>query len=66
VVPSPYLDPFQVKLISASDPLAQAALQVHRRYPGSGIATRFGSKAFGGLSVECAYIDPSPVIAPTP
>src|SRR4051794_30218911 len=40
--PSPYLDPFQVKLIPASDPLAQAALEIHRRYPGR-MSTRIGS-----------------------
>src|SRR2546421_42190 len=49
--PSPYLDPFQVKLIPASDPLAQAALEIHRRFPGR-MATRVGSKTFGGVSVD--------------
>lgn len=62
---NPYLDPFQVKLIPASDPLAQAALNIHRRYPGN-TATRFGGKNFGGLGVEGVYIYPASVTAPTP
>jgi hypothetical protein len=62
---SPYLDPFQVKPIAASDPLAQAALDIRRRYPGS-TATRFGSKNFGGMSIEAAYIYPVSVSAPAP
>src|SRR5947207_15032852 len=31
---SPYLDPFRVKLISAEDPLANAAAEINRRFPG--------------------------------
>src|SRR5438046_2269214 len=31
---NPYLDPFQVKLIPADDPLAGAVLAFHARYPG--------------------------------
>jgi hypothetical protein len=60
----PLFDPFQVKLIGADDPLAKAALDVHRRYPGP-IATRFHGKAFGGLPVEQVYIYPSPITVPT-
>jgi len=62
--PSPYLDPFQVKLIPASDPLAQAALEIHRRFPGR-MATRVGSKTLGGVSVDGVYIYPASVVAPT-
>lgn len=62
---SPHLDPFQVKLIPASDPLAQTALSIHRRYPGNR-PTRFGGNNFGGMSVEGVYIYPASVTAPTP
>lgn len=60
-----YLDPFQVKLISGKDPLAQAALEIHRAFPGK-MATRIGNKTFGGMSVEGLYIYPTPVVAQTP
>jgi hypothetical protein len=59
----PWFDPFQVKLISIDDPLAKAALEVHRRYPGP-TPTRFHGKKFGGVVVEEVYIYPSPI--PTP
>jgi hypothetical protein len=62
---NPYLDPFQVKLIPSSDPLAQAALHIHRRYPGL-MATRFGGQNFGGLGVEGVYIYPASVTASAP
>ncbi|MDR3632691.1 MAG: hypothetical protein P4L84_02585 [Isosphaeraceae bacterium] len=59
---SPYLDPFRVKLISGQDPLAQSAVDINRRFRGP-IATRFGGKSFGGLSVDDVYIYPSPLPA---
>ena len=62
---SPYLDPFQVKLIPISDPLAQAALDFHSRYPGT-MATRFGGGNFGGMGVDGVYIYPASVTTPTP
>ncbi len=55
---SPFLDPFRVKLIPAGDPLAQAALDIHQRYPGT-IATRLGGKRFGGMAVDGVYIYPA-------
>ena len=64
-VATPHLDPFRVKLIPADDPLAQAALEVHRRYPAR-IATRFGGKNFGGMSVDGVYIYPAPAGALAP
>ena len=57
---SPYLDPFRVKVISGEDPLALAAVEFHRRYPGPS-ATRFGGKLFGGLCVDDVYVYPSPI-----
>jgi hypothetical protein len=62
---SPYLDPFRVKLISAGDPLAKAAVEVNKRFP-SRMATRFGGKSFGGISVDDVYIYPSPLPATMP
>ena len=59
----PHFDPFQVKLIGLDDPLAKAALDIHRRYPGP-VATRFHGKTFGGLPVEEVYIYPSPIPVP--
>jgi len=58
-----YLDPFRVKVISADDPLAQAAMEIHNRFPGR-MATRFGGKMFGGVSVDDVFIYPSPLPAP--
>ena len=62
---SPYLDPFRVKLISAEDPFATAAAEINHRYPGR-LATRFGGKLFGGVSVDDVYIYPSPLPAAVP
>jgi hypothetical protein len=61
----PYLDPFQVKLISSSDPLAQAALEMYRRYPGR-MATRFGGTNFGGRGVDGVYLYPAPITSSAP
>jgi hypothetical protein len=60
----PLFDPFQVKLIGADDPLAKAALDINRRFPGP-VATRFHGRVFGGLPVEEVYVYPSPIPVPT-
>ncbi len=62
---SPYLDPFQVKLISTSDPLAQAALDIHRRFPAK-IATRLRGTSFGGMVADGVYLYPASVTTLTP
>jgi hypothetical protein len=59
---TPYLDPFQVRIIRVSDPLAQAAIVVNQRYPG-GAATRFRGKTFGGVAAEEVLIYPSHLVA---
>ena len=64
ILGEPHFDPFQVKLIGAGDPLAQAALEINRRYPGP-VATRFHGRVFGGLPVEEVYVYPSPIAVPT-
>ncbi|OWK36493.1 hypothetical protein [Fimbriiglobus ruber] len=63
VLHDPHFDPFQVKLIGADDPLAKAALDVHRRYPGR-TASRFYGKVFGGLPVDEVYLYSSPIPVP--
>lgn len=60
----PLFNPFHVQLIGGNDPLAKAALEINRRYPGP-VATRFHGKVFGGLPVEEVYIYPSPIPVPT-
>jgi len=57
-----YLDPFRVKVISADDPLAKAAMDIHNRFPGR-MATGFRGKSFGGVTVDDVYIYSSPLPA---
>ena len=59
----PWFDPFQVKLVGADHPLAKAALQVQRRYPGR-LPARFPGHAFGGLNVADVYVYSTPLTAP--
>ena len=56
----PWFDPFQVKVIGANDPLAQAALDIQRRFPGR-MPTRFHGNIFGGVSVDEVYVYPSSI-----
>src|SRR5205823_6786239 len=55
----PNFSPFRVKLIGSSSPLAQAALDFSRRYPGK-VLSRFDGGQFGGVSVDGLYIYPPP------
>jgi hypothetical protein len=57
-----YINPFQVRLLRGDDPLALAALEFQRRYPGIK-ATRFGGKQFGAIAVEGVYIYPASLAA---
>lgn len=50
-----YLDPFRVKLISTSDPIAQAVMDLHRRFPGR-IPPPVFSRVFAGTAVEDVYV----------
>jgi hypothetical protein len=52
-----YLDPFRVKLISTSDPVAKAVMDVYRRFPGR-IPTRFNGRVFAGRAVAEVYVYP--------
>jgi hypothetical protein len=60
-----YLNPFRVKVIGTDDPLARAAVDIQKRYPGR-FATRFGGTMFGGIFVDEVYIYASPLPAPVP
>ena len=62
-MPSLYLNPFRVKVIGADDPLAKAAVDIQKRYPGR-FPTRFGGTMFGGVFVDEVYIYPSPLSSP--
>jgi hypothetical protein len=61
---TPYIDPFKVRLIGTDDPLAEAAEEINRRFPGP-VPTRLRGKNFGGFPVEEAYIYPVNKLAPT-
>jgi hypothetical protein len=54
---TPYLDPFQVKLIKGEGPLARAVMQVHQRYSGR-VAINYSGSYLGGMSIEGAYLYP--------
>jgi hypothetical protein len=60
---TPYIDPFQVRLIGNDDPLAKAAIEANRIFPGP-IPTRFRGKNFGGVPVEEVYVYPTQSLAP--
>ena len=55
---------FDVKLVGTDSPLAKDAIEVRKRYPGSG-STRYGGTQLGGISIDEAYIYPS-VVTPGP
>jgi hypothetical protein len=59
---TPHLDPFQVKLIGSAHPLARAAVEINRKYPGP-VAKRFRGKNFGGVGAEEVFIYPPRAIA---
>jgi hypothetical protein len=52
-----WLDPFQVKLVNSSDPLAQDAMEIRDRFTLK-IPTRYNGSSIGGTSIDCAYIYP--------
>ena len=53
-----YLDPFQVRVVSADHPLARAAIDIFTRFP-SPMATRLRGTMFGGRYVDEVYIYPT-------
>ena len=52
-----WLDPFQVKLLNSSDPIAREAMRIRDRYPAK-IPTRYRGSSLGGMGIEGAYIYP--------
>ena len=56
----PELDLFRVKIVAGNNPLAEAAAEQIRLYPNS-TGRRFGSGAFGDLSIDDGYVYPQPL-----
>ncbi|MCA9211360.1 MAG: hypothetical protein KDA55_23540 [Planctomycetales bacterium] len=54
---SRWLDPFQIKLLNSSDPIARDAVRIRDRYPAP-LVTRYGGSSLGGTSVDGACIYP--------
>lgn len=54
---SQWLDPFRIKLLNTSDPIARDAIQIRDRYPAK-IPTRYQGSSIGGMSIDGAYIYP--------
>ena len=62
---NPGLDLFRVKLIPPDHPLALAALEACRRFPGGRRPVRFQEKVVDALFVEEAYVYPVSLLAPS-
>jgi hypothetical protein len=60
---TPYVDPFQVRLIGSDDPLAKAAVDTNRKFPGP-VPTRFRGTNFGRVPVEEVYVYPARYLTP--
>lgn len=60
---TPYIDPFQIRLIGGDDPLAKAAVEINQEYPGPK-PMRVRGKNFGGIQVEEVYIYPLKELTP--
>lgn len=54
---SQWLDPFQIKLVNSSDPIAHDAVEIRDRYAAP-LGTRYGGSSIGGMSIDRAYIYP--------
>ncbi len=52
-----WLDPFQVKLVNSSDPIARDAMRIRDRHPAS-LATHSSGSSIGGVSIDGAYVYP--------
>ncbi|MDZ4659777.1 MAG: hypothetical protein SH868_19560 [Bythopirellula sp.] len=53
-----WLDPFQIKLVNASDSVAKAAFQIRERFPGSLSGTHYRGALLGDVGIDYAYIYP--------
>ncbi len=56
----PNFDPFQVKVVTLSHPLAKGALDFQQQFSGK-TAMRLRGRNFGGFPVDEAYIYPTPI-----
>jgi hypothetical protein len=54
----PNFDPFEVRILRGENALAQAAIDVYKRYPAK-VPTHFNGRSFGGVSVDGVYIYPA-------
>jgi hypothetical protein len=62
-MPEPFwIDPFEVKLISPTNPLAKDVLGVQARQPRK-YPMRFGGTRLGGETIEGPYLYPRPISA---
>lgn len=52
-----YIDPFRVKLIAPDHRVAQAILEIYRRFPGR-VPTHVNGTVFAGMSMSEVYIYP--------
>jgi len=59
-----WLDPFQVKVVSADSAVAKAAVDRMKKY-GNRFGTYYPGREFGGLSVDEAYIYSLPLATST-
>ncbi len=57
-----WVDRFEVKLVGPENPITQEVLAILSRYGGR-VATRYGGKRLGNVSIEEAYFYPPPVAA---
>jgi hypothetical protein len=57
----PWLNMFQVKLVSSSDRVARDAIRIRDRFP-TPVPTRYQESSLGGLAIDGAYIYP-PLVA---
>ncbi len=59
------LDPYEIKLIGPSDPLAQGVLDLYQEWPDDRPTYHQGS-VLGTVSIDGAYIYPAKMFAPPP
>jgi hypothetical protein len=64
-VADPFLDPFEVKLIAANDPLARAVREVRNRFPAA-LKRLYRDCQLGGMSIEGAFIYPPNIMVSSP
>jgi len=56
---SPWLDPFQVKLVNSNDPIARDAIEIRDRYATTTMFTRSNRFSIGGIGIDALGIYPT-------